>query len=111
MAQLTKALANEWASKGINVNAIAPGYMATDNTTALRKIRSAVARFWSGFQQDDGESQAMLPALPFFSAPRPATTSTDTSWQLTVAGWVVEEPPNTWGQPPSAVGRSEGPLI
>ena len=36
VAQLTKACANEWASKGINVNAIAPGYMATDNTTALR---------------------------------------------------------------------------
>jgi 2-deoxy-D-gluconate 3-dehydrogenase len=36
VAQLTKALANEWASKGINVNAIAPGYMATDNTAALR---------------------------------------------------------------------------
>jgi 2-deoxy-D-gluconate 3-dehydrogenase len=36
IAQLTKALANEWAPKRINVNAIAPGYMATDNTTALR---------------------------------------------------------------------------
>ncbi|HVH58020.1 MAG TPA: 2-dehydro-3-deoxy-D-gluconate 5-dehydrogenase KduD [Vicinamibacterales bacterium] len=34
--QLTKALANEWASHGINVNAIAPGYMETDNTQALR---------------------------------------------------------------------------
>ena len=34
--QLTKALANEWARHGINVNAIAPGYMETDNTSALR---------------------------------------------------------------------------
>ena len=33
---LTKLLANEWASKGINVNAIAPGYIATNNTTALQ---------------------------------------------------------------------------
>ncbi len=37
VAQLTKALANEWASCGINVNAIAPGYMATDNTKPLRE--------------------------------------------------------------------------
>ncbi len=36
VAGLTKALANEWAARGINVNAIAPGYMATDNTQALR---------------------------------------------------------------------------
>jgi 2-deoxy-D-gluconate 3-dehydrogenase len=37
VAGLTKALANEWAARGINVNAIAPGYMITDNTQALRE--------------------------------------------------------------------------
>ncbi|MEY4384632.1 MAG: 2-deoxy-D-gluconate 3-dehydrogenase [Bacteroidota bacterium] len=36
IARLTMALANEWAGKGVNVNAIAPGYISTDNTEALR---------------------------------------------------------------------------
>ena len=36
VAGLTKALANEWAKHNVNVNAIAPGYMETDNTSALR---------------------------------------------------------------------------
>ena len=36
VAGLTRALANEWAPKRVNVNAIAPGYMRTDNTEALR---------------------------------------------------------------------------
>jgi 2-deoxy-D-gluconate 3-dehydrogenase len=52
VAQLTKALANEWASKGINVNAIAPGYMATENTVALRndpvRSRQILERIPSG---------------------------------------------------------------
>src|SRR4029078_1553336 len=37
VAQLTKALANEWATHRINVNAIAPGYFRTDNTAALQR--------------------------------------------------------------------------
>jgi 2-deoxy-D-gluconate 3-dehydrogenase len=37
LGSLVKAFANEWASKGINVNGIAPGYISTDNTEALRK--------------------------------------------------------------------------
>ena len=37
VAGITKALANEWAKYNINVNAIAPGYMSTDNTKAIRE--------------------------------------------------------------------------
>jgi 2-deoxy-D-gluconate 3-dehydrogenase len=50
VAGLTRALANEWAAKGINVNAIAPGYMATDNTAPLRA--------------DPQRSQAILARIP-----------------------------------------------
>jgi 2-deoxy-D-gluconate 3-dehydrogenase len=52
IARLTMALANEWASKGINVNAIAPGYISTDNTEALRndadRSSSILARIPAG---------------------------------------------------------------
>ncbi len=50
IAQLTKALANEWASRGVNVNAIAPGYIATDNTQAL--------------QDDETRSRQILERIP-----------------------------------------------
>lgn len=50
IAGLTRALANEWARRGVNVNAIAPGYIATDNTRALR--------------DDPARSQAILDRIP-----------------------------------------------
>jgi 2-deoxy-D-gluconate 3-dehydrogenase len=52
VAGLLKAFANEWASKGINVNGIAPGYIATDNTQALQddpaRSKSIIERIPSG---------------------------------------------------------------
>lgn len=61
VAGLTKALANEWAAGGVTVNAIAPGYMATDNTQALRddvdRERSIVARIPAGRWGTPGDLQ------------------------------------------------------
>jgi 2-deoxy-D-gluconate 3-dehydrogenase len=50
VGSLVKAFANEWAGKGVNVNAIAPGYIATDNTAALRA--------------DEERSSAILSRIP-----------------------------------------------
>lgn len=73
VAQLTKALANEWASHRITVNAIAPGYMATDNTTALRedpvRSRQILERIPAGRW---GEPADLAGAVVFLASPAAA---------------------------------------
>ncbi len=51
IAGLTKSFANEWSGKGINVNAIAPGYMATDNTVPIRENKARNAYITSRIPQ------------------------------------------------------------
>ena len=67
VAGITKLLCNEWAEKGINVNAIAPGYIETNNTEALRAdpdraaaIRSRIPAGRWGRVQDIGDAAAFL---------------------------------------------------
>jgi 2-deoxy-D-gluconate 3-dehydrogenase len=70
LASLVKGLANEWASKGVNVNGIAPGYIATDNTEALRndpvRSRSILDRIPAGRWGDpeDFKGPAVFLASP-----------------------------------------------
>ena len=70
VAQLTKALANEWAKHRINVNAIAPGYMRTANTAALQadetRNRQILERIPAGRW---GEPEDLAGAAVFLSAP------------------------------------------
>jgi 2-deoxy-D-gluconate 3-dehydrogenase len=70
VAQLTKALANEWAPKGIQVNAIAPGYFATTNTEALQadetRNRQILERIPAGRW---GQPNDLAGAALFLSAP------------------------------------------
>ena len=70
VAQLTKAMANEWAAHRINVNAIAPGYMATDNTSALQadpvRSRQILERIPTGRW---GKPEDLGGAVVFLSSP------------------------------------------
>jgi len=70
VAQLTKALANEWARRGVNVNAIAPGYMRTDNTKALQadevRSRQITERIPAGRW---GDPTDLIGAVVFLASP------------------------------------------
>jgi 2-deoxy-D-gluconate 3-dehydrogenase len=69
LASLIKAFANEWASRGINVNGIAPGYISTDNTEALRqdpeRSKSILGRIPAGRW---GEPQDFIGPVVFLSS-------------------------------------------
>ena len=73
VGQLVKALANEWASKGVNVNGIAPGYISTDNTAALRadavRSRQILERIPAGRW---GEADDIAGACVFLCSPAAA---------------------------------------
>lgn len=70
VAQLTKALANEWAGRNLQVNAIAPGYFATENTSALRadenRNRQILERIPAGRWGDPGD---LAGAAVFLASP------------------------------------------
>ncbi|HUZ69190.1 MAG TPA: SDR family oxidoreductase, partial [Candidatus Saccharimonadales bacterium] len=70
IAGVTKALANEWAGSGVNVNAVAPGYIATDNTEALRedpaRSRAILDRIPAGRW---GEAHDIAGAVVFLASP------------------------------------------
>jgi 2-deoxy-D-gluconate 3-dehydrogenase len=73
VGQLVKALANEWAPKGVNVNGIAPGYISTDNTAALRadevRSRQILERIPAGRW---GEADDIAGACVFLCSPAAA---------------------------------------
>lgn len=70
IAGMTKALANEWAHAGVNVNAVAPGYIATDNTLPLRedpsRARAILERIPAGRW---GQPEDIAGAVVFLAAP------------------------------------------
>ena len=83
---LTKALANEWAARGINVNAVAPGYVMTENNRALRedaqRMRELVSRIPVGrfAEPDEIAGAAVFLASPAAGYVNGAVLAVDGGW-------------------------------
>jgi 2-deoxy-D-gluconate 3-dehydrogenase len=70
VASLLKGLANEWAKSGVNVNGVAPGYIATDNTAQLREDKDRNAAILSRIPANRwGTPEDMAGAFVFLSSP------------------------------------------
>jgi 2-deoxy-D-gluconate 3-dehydrogenase len=86
VAGITKLLANEWAGRGINVNAIAPGYIETNNTEALRadeaRNRAILERIPAGRwgKADDIAGAAVFLASPAAAYVHGAILNVDGGW-------------------------------
>ena len=86
IGSLVKALANEWAGKGVNVNAIAPGYISTDNTEALRndptRSQQILARIPAGRwgESDDFKGPAVFLASDAASYVHGTILTVDGGW-------------------------------
>ena len=87
IGQLVMALSNEWASQGINVNAIAPGYIATDNTEALRNDSERSTSILSRIPQGRwGKPEDFMGPVVFLASD--ASTYMNGSTVLVDGGWM-----------------------
>lgn len=85
--QLTQAFSNEWAAKGININAIAPGYIITDNTAALRADEKRNTAILERIPQGKwGTPEDLMGTVVFLSSP--ASDYLNGSVVLVDGGWM-----------------------
>ena len=84
---ITRLLACEWAQRSINVNAIAPGYIVSNNTEALRNDPDRNRQFFPGSLPGDGESHRILATLPCFCWQLLPITCMAQSYPSMAAGW------------------------
>jgi 2-deoxy-D-gluconate 3-dehydrogenase len=90
LASLVKALSNEWSSKGVNVNGIAPGYIATDNTEALRNDEERSKAILDRIPASRWGTPKILQALQSFFHLQPVIMLTVQFLLSTVDGWDVK---------------------